>query len=74
MMDAPVYPDHDGETGFTRQATRAGDVQVETFGLDLLQVLRRGLRTGKGKQLFLNGFALWLRAYGSAMGRKGAYW
>jgi len=66
VMSAPVYPDHDGEAGFARQATRAGDVQVETFGLYLLQVLRRGLSTGKGKQLLFDGSAFWLRADGPA--------
>ena len=38
-MSAPVYPDHDGEAGLPHQTTRASDVQVETLGFDLLQVL-----------------------------------
>ncbi len=34
-----MYPDHDGEAGLPCQTTRTSDVQVETLGFNLLQVL-----------------------------------
>jgi hypothetical protein len=39
MMHEPMDPDHDREARLACKATRAGNVQVETLGLDLLQIL-----------------------------------
>jgi hypothetical protein len=63
-MSAPVYPKHNGDTRFPRQTPGTSDVQVETLGFDLLEVWRRGLGAGQGKQFFFNTLALRLRTDG----------
>jgi hypothetical protein len=65
-------PDHNREARLACKATRAGNVQVETLGLDFLQMLSGTLVAGEGKEFLLICFAFWLWADGpvaSGIGR-----
>ena len=57
-----MNPNHNREARLTCKAARASDVQVETLGLDLFQILSRALVVGERKQFLLVCFAFWLRA------------
>jgi hypothetical protein len=64
MMHVPMDPDHNREARLACKATRAGNVQVETLGLDFLQMLSGTLVAGEGKEFLLICFAFWLWADG----------
>jgi len=59
-----MYPHHDWEPGVAAEPSGRGDVQVETLELVLFKYLSWQIMRGTMEQILLDGFMVYLRAYG----------